>query len=342
MCHAAMASALYGVTGLSDGTYTAKAQTAAANNTVNGSSFSLASGDIVSGTWTASGGFSAGGSNPNAVQINAHLTGASGIPLTLAQIVGMQRCNVTSSAVAQITTNPPGGFVGYSGVTFKNNALFGASYNSSVTTSPSQASYNANGALSSNTSITGMNNNTLHGNAYLGPQATITGVTVTGTTVFLPSNLAPPTMPYWSPGTNPNNTPQAYTVGSATTLPGGTYWFTSLTLNADLTFSGAATVYVNGNIVTNGNLTAYSSIPANLRIYQYGAGNTLGDTGNNNFHIIADVWAPTVDFAAKNNLVFEGRGFFNTITFKNNGELYYDEAFGAASGGTTKKLVAIR
>ena len=341
MRHAAMAAALYGVTGLSNSTYVTKAQSAAASNTVNGASFSCSAADILSGTWSAGAGFTSGGSNPNTLQISAHLTGTSGIPLIFAPVVGQSYCNVTSTVVAVTTTNPPGGFVGYNGVDFKNNT-FWASYNSSVTTSPSHSNYNNNGMIGTNSTIAGKNNNSLYGDTYLGPSASVSGITVSRSNLSQASNLVLPTMPTWAPGTNPNSTPTAYTVGSNTTLPAGTYWFTSLTLNANLTFSGASTVYVNGNIVTNGDLTAYNSIPSNLQIYQYGSGNTFGDTGSNNFNIIADVWAPAVDFASKNNLTYKGRGFFNTITCKNNADFYYDESFGTAAGGTVVKLTSIR
>ena len=69
-----------------------------------------------------------------------------------------------------------------------------------------------------------------------------------GSTENLGSPLTGPVIPAWSPGTNPGSVPQSYTVTTQTTLPGGTYWFTSLTIRAQLSFSGPAVVYVNGQI----------------------------------------------------------------------------------------------
>jgi hypothetical protein len=208
-----------------------------------------------------------------------------------------------------------------------------------VLTNPTQNNSNSNGSLGSNAAISGKNNNTLKGSALLGPSGSATGITVSpGSSTPGATTLVPPTMPSWSPGTNPNNVAQAYTVNSTTTLPAGTYWFTSLSINADLTFAGPSTVHVNGNVDLNAGLTASNSIPANLRVYQLGSG-TFGDSGSNGMDITADIWAPSVTFSAKNNFVFRGRAFFGSISaVKNNAEMYYDEAFGPASGGASVGL----
>ena len=94
-------------------------------------------------------------------------------------------------------------------------------------------------------------------------------------------------------------------MNSSTTLPGGTYWFTSLTINAPLSFSGAATLNVNGNITIDSSLTASASQPANLKVYQIGTNRTFGDNSNN-ISITAVVIAPTSDFTSKNNCVIRG------------------------------------
>jgi hypothetical protein len=146
-------------------------------------------------------------------------------------------------------------------------------------------------------------------------------------------------MPSWSPTTNPNGIAQDYTVNTTTTLPGGTYWFTSLTLNADLKFSGPSIVYVNGNISLDGTLAPTSGLPYDLTIYQYGSGNTFGDSGSNGMNITATVFAPTVDFTSKNNLNYAGTGIFNTITTKNNANFFYDESHGPADGTFTVSTV---
>ena len=112
------------------------------------------------------------------------------------------------------------------------------------------------------------------------------------------------------------------------TLAGGTYWFNSLTINGTMSFSGAATIYVNGNITfgNGGTLTAYQSIPSNLRVYQIGA-DRLFET-NNNASITAIVIAPRSDFVSKNNVVFRGACVFDTIECKNNADWFFDETAG--------------
>src|SRR5205814_1778527 len=111
--------------------------------------------------------------------------------------------------------------------------------------------------LGSNGLISGFQNSTLSGNATLGPSGSLSGLTVTGTTTRQTSPLTPPAQPAWVPGANPGNTPMVYAVSSSKTLPGGTYWFTSLTVSGSLTFSGPTTLYINGNADVSGDLTAY-------------------------------------------------------------------------------------
>ena len=131
-------------------------------------------------------------------------------------------------------------------------------------------------------------NGHLFGNVQLGTSGSVDpGLQVTGSTTHYSSLLAAPSMPAWSPGVNPGGIPQNYTVSSNTTLPGGTYWFTALNIDNNLTFSGPATVYINGNVRIDSDLTAYGNIPANLTIYQLGANRTFGDSKANNLDIVA-------------------------------------------------------
>jgi hypothetical protein len=145
--------------------------------------------------------------------------------------------------------------------------------------------------------------------------------------------LPQPWVPSWRPGANPGGIPKSYTVSSNTVLPGGTYWFVSLTISANLSFSGPATIIVNGDVTLDAALTAYNKIPANLTIYQLGTGRTFGDSASNSLDITARIIAPGSDFSSRNNGTFRGAGVFNTITIKNNWEFYYDETLGKAIGG---------
>src|SRR6185437_11354378 len=149
----------------------------------------------------------------------------------------------------------------------------------------------------------------------------------------------PPTLPAWSPGTNPAGVASNYTVSGTVNLPGGSYWFNSLTINGNLSFSGPATIYLNGPLSLVGSLAPGDNIPADLTLYGYGAqGLTVGDGGANNCTLCAQVYAPTCDFVVKNAMNCYGRGFFSTIALKNTASFYYDEGFGAAIGGKVISL----
>src|ERR1700733_1641454 len=65
--YAADSAARYAVTGISDDTYVAKAQSAASDNICDCAHVALLSSDVTVGTW-ASGTFTAGGASPNAIR----------------------------------------------------------------------------------------------------------------------------------------------------------------------------------------------------------------------------------------------------------------------------------
>jgi hypothetical protein len=171
------------------------------------------------------------------------------------------------------------------------------------------------------------------GGAALGPSApNITGISISGSTTRLSQPIETPTEPAWAPAANPNGVAQNYTVAGTVTLPGGSYWFTALTVNGTLRFSGPATLYIKGPIVVGGSLYPYNMIPGNLKIYQIG-NYDFGDDGVNGADIVADIIAPEADFLARNNLTFRGRMIVNSIVLQNNGDLFYDVALGGSTGG---------
>jgi hypothetical protein len=319
---------------------TAKAIYIASQGTVDGSALTIAASDIVFGNF-ASGSFTAGGTPVNALQVTASRTKAKGnpIPLMLASVIGMSSCDVKVSSISTGTSMDPRGFIGLTGVTMKNNTFIGG-YNSYHTTNPAHSTATSNGSVGTNAILDGKNNTTVAGDILLGPSGSVTGMGgAGGTTINLTTNIPTPADPAWSPGTNPNGLSQNYSSPScSTTLPGGTYWFTSLTVNGPLTFSGPTTVYVNGSVSLGDDILAYNSIPANLKIYQLGT-NTFGDAGNNNITIVADVSGPHSDFSTKNNLTFAGSGIFNTITVKNNADFYYDYSEGNPVGWMKPNVV---
>jgi hypothetical protein len=322
------AAARYAAQGLADGTTAAKAISVAASNLVDGTAQVIQNTDVVTGTWS-NGAFTPGGSSPNAVKVTAYRTAARGTAVKVwwGGLMGKSSADVSAFAIATATFAQPAGFIGYGSVTLKNNTFFG-SYNSATNTHPTESNAASNAYVGSNGTIAGGNNNTLQGNAILGPAGAVSNLSVTGSTQTRTTPLTPPTMPAWSPVN-----PTSYVVLTNTVLPGGTYWYNSLTINAHLTFSGPATVYVNGDVIVAANLAPASGVPADLTIYQFGA-HTFGDTAINGMNVTARVIAPGSDFVANNNLTFAGSGLFNTITAKNNADFFYDSQLGPSGNGS--------
>jgi hypothetical protein len=339
------AAARYGATGLSinPATVRSRAKTSASENTVDGTSLTLVDADIELGSWNSSTQTftvltGSAENSATAVRINAARSSTKGnpIPLLFARVMGVTSCSITASTVTVANSNYAGAFVGFSGIDVKNNTYIG-SYNSSVSTSPSQATSNQHASVSSN-ALASAGGATLDGNLILGPAGSNSGFTVSGTTVALSTAIARTASPAWSPGINPGSVPQNYSVSGTTTLPGGTYWFTSLAVSGTLRFSSPAILYVNGNVDLSGTLEPTSMVPRDLKIYQIGT-HTFGDSNGNGINLTAAVYAPNSAFNAKNNLTFCGCGIFDTITAKNNSEFYYDEDLGNATGTPSISMV---
>ena len=348
--HAADAAARYAVFGLSTGGVTAartNAVTAAGNNTADNTSVVVdPNNDVEFGAWDSTAhSFTvltgSAQSTANAVRVTCRRTAARGnpVPLWFAAVIGKTTADVTAKSIATVNSNPVSGFVGLSSVDVKNNVFMG-SYDPSVTTTPTQANANSKAKVGSNGTVTGGNNSSIHGDVTLGPSGSVSGVGVTGSQQPQSTALAAPSLPAWSPQSNPGGISQVYTVSSNKTLPGGSYWFTSLTVSGTLTFSGPAVLYINGDADISGSIAPSSAVPSDLTIYQYGS-HTFGDSNANGMSITADVIAPGSDFVAKNNLNFYGSGIFNTISVWNNANFFYDQTSGSTGGasGSSVSLV---
>jgi hypothetical protein len=304
-------------------------------NRAAGESITFADGDFVFGKWNDSTGVIDTSATPvDAVQVTARRN----VSLVFGSVFGKSAVDVSAQATARAPTGGSyRGFVGLNGVSFKNNAYIG-SYRSSVTTSPTPASSTGKGIVSSNVIVEFWNNATVSGNIVLGPAGNVAqhnNLTVTGSTVKNPAPFTPPPDPTWSPTANPGGVPQNYTVNSNTTLPGGTYWFTSLTVNKRLTFSGPATVYVNGNVYTDDSIVTYQNKPSNFKLYVLGNNRTIDL--QKDISLYGEVQAPGADLVANNKLFLYGAGVFKSIESKNNSDFYFDEdaTSAAAAAGVT-------
>jgi hypothetical protein len=278
-------------------------------------------------------------SGANAMRVTCRRTADSGgaVQLLFARVIGRTSHNVEASSISYIEPQPQAGIIGYSGVTVKNNTFIGA-YNSATDRNPDKATATSAGSLLSNGAIFGDSNNVMNGGILLGPGAPApAGLTVSGAVTRLDQPLVPPADAPWTPAANPGGAASNYAVSGAVTLPGGTYWFTSLTVKGTLTFSGPATVTVNGPILVSGALRAYDLIPANLKLFQRGTYD-FGDDDINGADIVADVVAPGADFVTKNTLEFRGRLIARSIEIQNNADIFYDVSLGTGTGGTSRIL----
>lgn len=318
---------------------TAGARTAAiaiaAAHQVDGRPLVLQAGDIVFGKWNSETGvFDTSSASPDAVRITAHRTASRGnaTPLVLGQIVGYPTQDLVVTQTTQFISSGVSGIIGLNDIRADDD-LFVASYNSSLTTNPSTSNYRTYGVLGSNGEIEA-DDGELYGTALLGPNGSVDDVDINGNTEQRSSAIPTPTTAAWSPAANPGGISQNYTISNNTTLAGGTYYFTSLKVYARLSFSGQATIYVNGNVDfdDDARITAYNSIPANLKIYVIG-NRSFGDDGADNVRITADIEGPGTTFYADDDLRFMGRMVVKSIRIDDDCRLFYDEAFGTTGGG---------
>jgi len=336
------AAARAAVAGIPSGISTAQSNAAwiAAANNMDGSAVALDTAqDIEFGTWdTTARTFTVlsgvARSNANSVRVTVRRTADRGtaVPLLFGRVIGVSSCDVTASAIAA-NTGSVYELVGLDSVTVKNNMVVGT-YSSSVTTDPS-SHFVDDASVASNGPITAKNNEDV-GSVILGPSGS-SALDNVASTVTLISDIPWPTMPT-APATGSN-----VSISGTVNYPGGTYNWNNVTFsnNATLQFSGPAIVNVIGDITfaQNATITAASSIPSNLVIYQFG-NHSFGGSNANSIDITADLIAPGSDFYAKNSATLRGRAFFRTVYAKNNFEFYYDTALTAlyANGGGLKTV----
>ena len=337
---AADAAARYAAAGFADGVDVAEnnAVNAADDNNADGTPVVLSRGeDIEFGTWNASTrqftpltGNARSGADAIRVTARRVSTRGTAVPLALGRIIGVSTCDASAvSVVRAARRGGPGGFVGIGNMEVGNNGVI-AGYNS-ASGAPGGANLNDNVTIGSNGAALLGSNTDFGGSVVLGPSGTFFGPNVD--LDRLTSVLTYP--PVESP-TVPNSGALDVPAHTTTALPGGTYSYSSITLGqgSTLTFTGPATVYVDGDITT-GNaaaITAFEGIPANLRIRVLGSHViSLG----NNVTVVADLYAPQSTFQDMNNVHFRGALVAFDVRFGNNGYLYYDVNLVSGSAGSS-------
>lgn len=114
-------------------------------------------------------------------------------------------------------------------------------------------------------------------------------------------------------------------------LPGGTYHFSSIDIKgtASLTFTGPATVYVDGTVsIAGSGVSTSMNTPANLSIIATGS-STISISGSANFY--GTIYAP--DSTVNNNAGdFYGAIIAYDYNHNGNGDVHYDEALANVTG----------
>ena len=331
---AADASARYAAVGSQTSLAQAKnnAVAAAADNTADGTTVDVdPSRDVDFGTWDSSHKTftvltGAQQSNANAVRVWVRRTAArsNAVSLFFGPMVGKSSSDVSVSSIAVYTQPTPTGIIGLNSISNHSN-LFVGSYDSHTTTTPTQNSAGSNALMSSNGAISG--NGKEQGNAKLGPSGSVSGITVTGSTTYSSTPIAVPGVTM-QVVTNPGGVSQAPNLSSGQTVtwPGGTYYFTSLTLanNITINFSGPATIYLDGNasIQDFNTIMAYNGIPGNLKIIQ-SSGNTFSLHDSNNVYAQLDSPGGALNFAHDHDTWY-GSVVAQSITVHDNDNFFYD------------------
>jgi Flp pilus assembly protein TadG len=260
---AADAAARYGAKGLTSGVTTAQsfAVDAADDNLADGAAVVIDPGtDIEFLSWNPSARTyttltGTARANANALRVRARRTSANGggVPLMFARVLGRSSFDVEARSIAYLNPSASArGIVGLTGIRFRHNAYIGG-YNSASLRSPTRTTDSDTGNLSSNGSIRGSHGNQVRGDVLLGPSApNVRGVSVSGATTRAGAAIPTPAEATWNPQANPNGISQNYRANGNVTLPGGTYYFTSLRIQGTLTFSGPATLIVRGPITMGG------------------------------------------------------------------------------------------
>lgn len=343
---AADAAARYGAMGLatSNSTAISNAVAAGSQNSVNGSTLSVLTSDVVLGKWSTSTGFTATTTNPNAVQVTAYQVAARGtaVPLLFAQVVGQSTCDVKAVSIAVYTApNPSYGFVGTgsinasSGMTVDSyNPSSGYSAGSAGTSvlMGSNGNVNLNGPLTLNGSLSsygGGSSNWLTKNG---------AVTIAGTTSTLSSQLSYPAASAGSAATTNNNgiMPASFYNGGNVNVtsgtydvPSGTYYLQSLSISSGATLicEGAVKLYVNGNITISG-ASIQASLPSDCNIYN------VSSAGVNltNSTVQAEIYASQSPFNCNGSQLY-GSGIFTSMSISGTSGLHYDGSLGSAAGG---------
>jgi hypothetical protein len=331
---AADAAALYGSTGASDGTYSAKAIDAANDNKVDGSALVLTNADVQSITWNSgTGTYTTGGASPNGVKVSAYRIASRGtaIPLMFGSLIGMPTCNIHATSVAVYSSGlPPYGWVGLNSVLLQNNTIKLDSYSSDAGTYGG-SNILTHGYTATNGGMTMTGGVTISQNIYMLASQSLTanGSPSYGTRQALSASLTYPAISTYPVGSillgNVNN---GTTLGSGSTNTN--YYSTGVIINSGqtLNINGPVTLYVNGNFTINGTVNTYQNLPANFTVRQM-SGSGINITTPT---LYADIYGPQAPANIGSGTTLYGRLISSQLSVSGSANLHYDESLPALPG----------
>jgi Flp pilus assembly protein TadG len=342
--------------GIADNTTLARANAVANYNAPDGGAITFAAGDVETGNWnTGTKTFTAGGTPTNAVRVTAARTSAKGnaLPMHFLQLLGSGTADISSSAVATGSSGLAAhGVVGlnwvklYSSVQIDSYDSSVGAYNASWT--PDHGNVASNGPIQLDPGVT------IRGDARPGPGNSASGGTVTGSRTPLTSTLsypAPSADGYGPSNNNNTNIPAAYRSGQnfsvttnvTVTLPAGNYYFNNFTMtNASvLNVTGAATVYIAGDLYFDGDSRTSAHRPQNLKFVMLGSGSDdVRLIGNNG--VYANIYAPHCDVTLDSNKHLYGMVIARKIDAHSNSRIHVDESLVAANGGGSTVVQVVK
>lgn len=325
------AAARYAVTGIADNTYLTKAQTAAAQNTIDGTTLVLTQADVEIGQWNTTNRIFTvgGGGTPNAVRVTGRRIASRGtaIPLVFANLIGKSQFDLSvSTIVAQESSAVSYGWIGtgwnnHSGSSGNVIDSYSGTYNAATAGNSGLIS---NGWLNINGAIT------VKGNCYYKSGSGVSTnppAVITGTKTSFSTSIALPSVSLGNIATSINNnliTGSGYSFdginmhinsGGTVNFPAGNFYVPNLnvnsggTINYTATGSARATIYCSnfgfsGTQKQSGSTSNMKA--ANFRMVMYNAGG-FNLSGQSDFY--GDVYAPQtpLNISGRN---FFGRGFF--------------------------------
>lgn len=125
------------------------------------------------------------------------------------------------------------------------------------------------------------------------------------------------------------------------TLPGGTYWYSSISISGDsaVNFTGPTVLYVSGSVsITGKGIATSQNLPSNLLVYVQGS-STISLSGKDNFY--GAVYAPDATVTLSGNAALYGAVVGDVIQDSGKALVRYDEALAGVPGNLSNTVTVL-